>query len=74
MTDVPTPRIMRSTRFVLVSETHGSFPPLPKGDVLCHARGLSRRGDIHELRRTLRWIDEADFEVKIIIAGQSNKA
>jgi hypothetical protein len=69
MTSVPAAQTLRSTRFVLVSDTNGRCPPLPKGDVLCHARGLSESGDIDELRQTLKWIDEADFEVKIIIAG-----
>ncbi|CAD0014023.1 unnamed protein product [Aureobasidium pullulans] len=59
---------MATTRFVLISDTYGYHPALPKGDVLCHARGLSNTGSIPELRKALDWIDKADFEVKIIIA------
>lgn len=69
MTTATAAQTLRSTRFVLVSDTNGHRPNLPRGDVLCHARGLSKHGDIKELRQTLKWIDEADFEVKIIIAG-----
>ncbi|KAI4716152.1 hypothetical protein E4T48_07654 [Aureobasidium sp. EXF-10727] len=65
-------RSIRRTRFVLVSDTFDYRPPLPSGDVLCHAGGLSLQGDINDLRRTLEWISKANFEIKIIIAGQSN--
>lgn len=62
------------TRFVCVSDTHGFSTKdgafkLPKGDVLVHAGDLSNQGTISELRKTLAWISQADFEVKIIIAG-----
>ncbi|THY64122.1 hypothetical protein D6C98_00876 [Aureobasidium pullulans] len=63
---------MATTRFVLISDTYGYHPALPKGDVLCHARGLSNTGSISELRKALDWIDKADFEVKIIIAGSKD--
>jgi hypothetical protein len=53
----PPTRAMAKTRFVLISDTHlcttTTYPILPKGDVLCHARGLSNQGCITELRRTL---------------------
>lgn len=72
--NLPIPRRnVATTRFVLISDTYGYHPALPKGDVLCHARGLSNTGSISELRKALDWIDKADFEVKIIIAGQSWK-
>lgn len=60
---------MRKTRFVLVSDTHSTFPKLPKGDVFCHAGDLTNQGSISELRRTLDWIHESEFEAKIVIAG-----
>lgn len=72
--NLPIPRRnIATTRFVLISDTYGYHPALPKGDVLCHARGLSNTGSVPELRKALDWIDKADFEVKIIIAGQSWK-
>lgn len=54
---------------MLVSETDGRHPRLPRGDVLLHARSLSKSGDFKETHRTLKWIEEADFEAKTIIAG-----
>lgn len=69
------PQIMRrKTRFVCVSDTHGNTPSaagfkLPPGDVLIHAGDLTNKGGLTELRRTMDWIAEADFEVKIVVAG-----
>jgi predicted phosphodiesterase len=64
----------RKTRIVCVSDTHGYSPAesgfsLPSGDVLIHAGDLSNRGTRSELERTFRWIEEADYEVKIVVAG-----
>lgn len=42
---------------------------MPKGDVLIHAGDLTKQGTFAELRRTLDWIEGADFEVKLVIAG-----
>lgn len=57
-----------------MSDTHGYNPAesgfsLPCGDVLIHAGDLSNRGTKSELKRTFKWIEEADYEVKIVIAG-----
>ncbi len=65
---------MGRTRIVCVSDTHGYTPQdgvfkLPKGDVLIHAGDLSNQGSMAELRRSVEWIQNADFEVKIVIAG-----
>jgi predicted phosphodiesterase len=64
---------MRKTRFVCVSDTHnatanGSFK-LPKGDILIHAGDLTNQGSFSELQKAVKWIDEADYELKIVIAG-----
>lgn len=64
----------RKTRFVCISDTHNACPAdgafkLPKGDVLVHAGDLTRQGTFAELRKTLDWIEQADCEVKIVIAG-----
>lgn len=67
-------RLVKKTRFVLVSDTHSTYPKLPKGDVLCHAGDLSNQGSISELRRTLDWIHQADFEIKFVIAGEIHRA
>lgn len=67
----------RKTRFVCVSDTHNSSPAdgsfkLPKGDVLIHAGDLTKQGTYAELQKTLDWIEQADFEVKIVVAGESS--
>ena len=67
------PRESRRTRFVCISDTHNAAPnssfKLPAGDVLIHAGDLTNDGRYTELRKTLEWIEKADFEVKIVIAG-----
>lgn len=65
--------VTRKTRFVCISDTHngtsnGSFK-LPQGDVLIHAGDLTNQGNYSELEKTIKWIEDADFEAKIIIAG-----
>ena len=66
--------LLRRTRFVCISDTHNASPAnaafkLPKGDVLIHAGDLTTRGSLPELQRTVQWIEQADYEVKIVIAG-----
>ena len=59
----------RRTRFVCVSDTHNTFPKLPQGDVLIHAGDLTNQGSYSELQKSIDWINSADHEVKIIVAG-----
>ncbi|KAI9877210.1 MAG: hypothetical protein M1830_004515 [Pleopsidium flavum] len=64
----------RKTRFVCISDTHNASPAdgafkLPKGDVLIHAGDLTNQGSLSELRKTIDWIEQADFEAKIVVAG-----
>jgi len=64
----------RKIHFVCISDTHNASPEtgafkLPKGDVLIHAGDMTKEGTHAELRRTLDWIENADFEVKIVVAG-----
>ena len=66
--------LLRRTRFVCVSDTHNASPAtgsflLPKGDVLVHAGDLTNQGTFSELQRTVDWIEKADFEAKIVVAG-----
>lgn len=67
------PAVTRRTRFVCISDTHTAIPggafKLPKGDVLIHAGDLTNQGSYAELNKTIRWIEEADFEAKIVVAG-----
>ena len=67
---------LRKTRFVCVSDTHNASPDdgafkLPKGDVLVHAGDLTKQGSMGELRKTFDWLERADFEVKLVVAGMS---
>ncbi|CAK7207771.1 hypothetical protein SEUCBS139899_010584 [Sporothrix eucalyptigena] len=59
----------RRTRFVCISDTHNSTVKLPKGDVLVHAGDLTNQGTYAELARAVAWLEKADFECKIVIAG-----
>ena len=66
---------VRRTRFVCVSDTHNATPKdgafkLPKGDVLIHAGDMTKQGTYAELQKALTWIDIADFDVKIVVAGR----
>ena len=72
------PQHLRKTRFVCISDTHNASPAngafkLPKGDVLIHAGDLTNQGSYAELGRTVKWIEEADFEVKLVVAGISTR-
>lgn len=65
----------RKTRIVCVADTHNASPAdgafkLPAGDVLIHAGDLTNQGTYAELKKALDWIEAADFEVKIVIAGK----
>jgi 3',5'-cyclic AMP phosphodiesterase CpdA len=60
---------LRKTRIVCISDTHNQTPKLPKGDVLIHAGDLTNQGSYSELKKTADWIEKADFEAKIVIAG-----
>ncbi|CAM1502784.1 Fc.00g075600.m01.CDS01 [Cosmosporella sp. VM-42] len=59
----------RRTRIVCISDTHNCTVKLPKGDVLIHAGDLTNQGSYSELSKTVAWLEQADFEAKIVIAG-----
>ncbi|KAK4203073.1 Metallo-dependent phosphatase-like protein [Triangularia verruculosa] len=59
----------RRTRIVCISDTHNSTVKLPKGDVLIHAGDLTNQGSYSELSKAVQWLEKADFEAKIVIAG-----
>ena len=65
----------RKVRIVCVSDTHNRGPPsgfqLPKGDILVHAGDLTNQGSYAEIERAVAWLKEADFGVKIVVAGES---
>lgn len=61
----------RKTRIVCISDTHNQTPKLPPGDVLIHAGDLTNQGSYSELKKTVEWLERADFEAKIVIAGNT---
>ncbi|KAI0490984.1 Metallo-dependent phosphatase-like protein [Xylaria cf. heliscus] len=63
------PRRTRRTRFVCVSDTHNCTVRLPKGDVLIHCGDLTNQGSFGELSKQVQWLEQADFECKIVVAG-----
>lgn len=38
--------------------------------MLIHAGDLTNQGSLAELEKTVRWIEEADFEAKIVVGGK----
>ncbi|KAK3327471.1 Metallo-dependent phosphatase-like protein [Cercophora scortea] len=63
------PSLTRRTRIVCIGDTHNSTVKLPKGDVLIHAGDLTNQGSYSELSKSIQWLEKADFEAKIVIAG-----
>ncbi|KAF5011984.1 hypothetical protein FDECE_1924 [Fusarium decemcellulare] len=59
----------RRTRIVCISDTHNCTVKLPKGDVLIHAGDLTNQGNYSELSKAVAWLEKADFEAKIVVAG-----
>ncbi|KAL1876822.1 hypothetical protein VTK73DRAFT_9199 [Phialemonium thermophilum] len=59
----------RRTRVICVSDTHNCPVSLPKGDVLIHAGDLTNQGTHSELAKAVQWLEKADFEAKIVVAG-----
>jgi 3',5'-cyclic AMP phosphodiesterase CpdA len=62
---------VRKTRIVCISDTHNQTPKLPCGDVLIHTGDLTNQGSYSELQKTVAWLEKADFEAKIVVAGPS---
>ncbi|CAH0038665.1 unnamed protein product [Clonostachys rhizophaga] len=60
---------LRRTRIVCISDTHNCTVKLPKGDILIHAGDITNQGSYSELSRAVKWLEEAKFEAKIVIAG-----
>ena len=63
----------RKIRMVCISDTHNASPgegyTPPSGDILIHAGDLTNNGQPSELRKALAWLQEADYEHKLLIAG-----
>lgn len=59
----------RRVRLVCVSDTHNQTPKLPPGDILIHAGDLSNQGTFSELQKTIKWLQQTQFRVKILVCG-----
>ncbi|KAI1497622.1 Metallo-dependent phosphatase-like protein [Biscogniauxia marginata] len=59
----------RRTRFVCISDTHNRTVKLPKGDVLIHCGDITNQGSFTELSKQVEWLEKADFECKLVVAG-----
>ncbi|KAJ9608423.1 hypothetical protein H2200_007411 [Cladophialophora chaetospira] len=59
----------RRVRIVCISDTHNQTPRLPSGDILIHAGDLTNQGTFSELQKTVEWIKQSKFQVKVIICG-----
>jgi predicted phosphodiesterase len=59
----------RRIRIVCISDTHNQTPKLPSGDILIHAGDLTNQGTFSELQKTLEWIKQSKFQVKIVVCG-----
>ena len=64
-------------RTICISDTHNASPgqgyTLPPGDLLIHAGDLTNNGQPSEIHKALSWIREADYEHKIVVAGNHDR-
>lgn len=54
---------------ICISDTHGTQPPLPEGDLLLHAGDLTEWGTFGELQAQLTWLARQPHKHKVVIAG-----
>jgi Icc-related predicted phosphoesterase len=63
----------QKVRVVCISDTHNASPgegyTLPRGDILIHAGDLTNNGQPSEIRKALAWLQKAEYEHKIVVAG-----
>jgi len=65
-------------RIVCISDTHNATPgegyTLPKGDIFIHAGDLTNNGQPSELNKAFKWLREAKYDAKIVVAGNHDLA
>ncbi|KAL8924204.1 MAG: hypothetical protein Q9208_004168 [Pyrenodesmia sp. 3 TL-2023] len=54
---------------VCISDTHGTQPSIPPGDLLLHAGDLTQWGTFAEIQAQLDWLSAQPHEYKVLIAG-----
>ena len=64
-----TPSSSSPITVVCLSDTHGTQPPLPPGDLLLHAGDLTEWGTFTEIQEQLTWLSQQPHKHKVIIAG-----
>lgn len=66
----PSPSLpTRPLTVICISDTHGTRPPIPPGDLLLHAGDLSKWGTFTEIQAQLTWLSEQPHKYKLVIAG-----
>ena len=68
-TSPPPPLRDHTLTVVCVSDTHGTRPSIPPGDLLLHAGDLSEWGTFSEIQAQLTWLAEQPHKYKVVIAG-----
>lgn len=63
------PQPLNPITVVCISDTHGSQPSLPAGEILIHAGDLTQSGTHIEIQNTLSWLHQQPHPHKIVIAG-----
>jgi Icc-related predicted phosphoesterase len=76
--DNPSTSRTEKIRIVCISDTHNAAPgegyTLPEGDILIHAGDLTNNGQPSELIKALKWLREAKYDAKIVVAGNHDLA
>lgn len=65
----PLPAPADPVTVVCISDTHGTQPLLPEGDLLIHAGDLTEWGTFRELQAQLTWLAQQPHKHKVVIAG-----
>ena len=55
------------TRFICISDTHGSTPSVPSGDVLIHAGDLTVYGSRKSFEDTIAYLENLPHPVKVYV-------
>lgn len=63
----PPPTEKGFTRFICISDTHGSTPMIPLGDVLIHAGDLSVYARQKTFETTTQWLKSLPHPVKLCV-------
>ncbi|KAI4264661.1 MAG: hypothetical protein L6R42_000240 [Xanthoria sp. 1 TBL-2021] len=65
----PPPLPTRPINVICISDTHGTQPPIPPGDLLLHAGDLTQWGTFSEVQAQLSWLSAQPHTHKVVIAG-----